>query len=46
MILDAYQNLKYKNYKILFSFSFPFSKNTNSGTIPNIPLNTAFYEMI
>lgn len=46
MILDAYQISKNKNYKTLFSFLFLFLKNTNSETIPNIPLNTAFYEMI
>ena len=39
MIPDAYLNSKYSNYKTPFSFSFLFSENTNSETIPNRPLD-------
>ena len=38
MIPDAYLNSKYSNCKTPFSFSFLFSENTDSKTIPNRPL--------
>ena len=37
MIPYAYLNSKYNNCKTPFSFSFLFSENTNSETIPNRP---------
>ena len=37
MISNAYLNSKYSNCKTPFLFSFLFSKNINSETIPNGP---------